>query len=83
MNGTPFSAASGTGNSTASADSDRDPRTDAAGRIQPGVQLKALAARIAAESVPLTAPDGSAGTSRRRAARSGTRSPGRRLPGRA
>ena len=37
------------------------PRTDAAGRIQPGVQLRALAARIAAESVPLTAPDGSAG----------------------
>ena len=37
------------------------PRTDAAGRIQPGAQLTALAARIAAESVPLTAPDGSAG----------------------
>ena len=37
------------------------PRTDAAGRIQPGAQLTALAARIAAESVPRTAPDGSAG----------------------
>jgi len=37
------------------------PRTDAAGQIQPGAQRRALAARIDAESVPLTAPDGPAG----------------------
>ena len=39
----------------------RRPEDDEAGRIQPGAHLRALAARIVGESVPLTAPDGTAG----------------------
>lgn len=37
------------------------PRTGAVGQIRPGAHLRALAARIAAESVPLIRPDGPAG----------------------